>query len=242
MTAIHSTTVSTTVARIQTMDAHSVTVLLATALLETARLERVPRIATDRAEADIADETENLVAENLKDTAVKELTAAVDMATAIAAANAIRKDMAAKAVADIRPAEDETTIPAVKTTGVKAGKTSVTTTPVKADMAATVASQADNAVMEKARVATVRDREVTRIVPTIRQVTDQAKAITSPAAAMTTEVMIEAKIVAGGIVRLTKSRHGLATKRQSAAGAWMRSIAVGDRKITVDPTNELRKT
>jgi hypothetical protein len=225
------------------MDAHSVTVLLATALLETARLERVPRIATDRAEADIADETENLVAENLKDTAVKELTAAVDMATAIAAANAIRKDMAAKAVADIRPAEDETTSPAVKTTGVKAGKTSVTTTPVKADMAATVASQADNAVMEKAQVATVRDREVTRIVPTIRQVTDQAKAITSPAAAMiTTEVMIEAKIVAGGIVRLTKSRHGLATKRQSAAGAWMRNIAVEGRKITVDPTNELRKT
>jgi hypothetical protein len=33
---------------------------------------------------------------------------------------------------------------------------------VKADMAATVASQADNAVTEKARVATVRDREVTR--------------------------------------------------------------------------------
>ena len=113
--------------------------------------------------ADIAGVAESRVAESLKDTAVKELTAAADMDTATAAANAIPKDMAAKAVDDIRPAEDETTSPAVKTTGVKAGKTSATTTRVKADMAATAASQADNAVTEKARVVTGRDREVTRI-------------------------------------------------------------------------------
>jgi hypothetical protein len=74
--------------------------------------------------ADIADVAESQlaesrVAESLKDTAVKELTAAADMDTATAAANAnaIPKDMAAKAVADIRPAEDETTSPAAKLLG-----------------------------------------------------------------------------------------------------------------------------
>jgi hypothetical protein len=58
-------------------------------------------------------------------------------------------------------------------------------------------------------------------------------------------VMALAKNEAGGIVRPTKSLHGLAIKRQSAEGRWIDNVqncAAVDPRITGALTNESRKT
>jgi hypothetical protein len=60
-----------------------------------------------------------------------------------------------------------------------------------------------------------------------------------------TSAMALAKNEAGGIVRQTKSLHGLAIKRQSGEGRWIDNVqncAAVDPRITGALTNESRKT
>jgi len=146
------------------------------------------------------------VEENLNDTAVRAATAAANMVAGQVAAEESRKDMVAKAamaVVDLLPAADGN--PDAKTTGVKAGRTSETTTAVRADMAAIVVSPAENAATVKARVDTARDREVTRNVITIRPAIDPANHTANRDVVMiTTAAMTAERNVVGGIGRQTR--------------------------------------
>jgi hypothetical protein len=84
--------------------------------------------------------------------------------------------------------------------------------------------------------------------------TDRQAAVTDTAIDTVKAMLVNAdmKIVttaekneAGGIVRRTKSLHGLAIKRQSAEGRWIDNVqncAAVDPRITGALTNELKKT
>jgi len=262
------------------------------------------------------------VLKEAEDSAVAAVPVAVTaVAAATVAAGVSPTGMAASVVMavvnlaeDIPPAEAATLSPAAnpaaKTTGVKAGKTSVITITVRADTAAIVASQAENVVtavaaparntatvaavpaedavtvvavpaedvvtvvavpaedvvmvaaprvVSDARTApasrvenavTVRDRVVTRNVPTIRAaigrdnhtVSRHAGTITIGAVTIAEKDEAE-KTEAGGIEHQTKSLPGLVTKRLSGVAVWTRSrnTAGVDQKTIVDPTNALRK-